>query len=856
MPDATPSWGSDMTAFICALLILAGIIWGLTAGVHLTTALALTAIAVILAVTVFTLGLPKIKAQSAPIGFAYKNIAPFHGFGAFGWMLILMIMLTACSLIPLPLGLLDLLSPKAAELYRNTWALAGIDRSWGYLTASREATSYALWILIGYLGFYLTALRLGATRKNTTILAHSLALAGIALTGMFALKYAGYPLSIGQTGPHALFHIGTPVNANHAAGVFVFLAIFALGNCLSKRHKDTVSRKLLWFILYLTFSVLVFMLKSRGAILAWGLGQAFFAVFTIAFRKQLKPVHLILLGCGSAIAFAAVLCLSAATVSEIRTEFENTTIAFDYTEDDTSGDALQKAGTFSKTQMYGDFLKMGADWGRAGTGRSAFGDIYPAYQGFPFSKTFKHAENEYWEILLEYGWFWGAICLLLGAAAIFLYLKGYARAKDERECMIGLLAAVLALLIQNLFDFNLRYWTVGLIFWIACGTLEARRNRWNFGKIEHDTAPISKRNRIEYLAGAALAAVACIMALTALPAAINSQTASAQTKAMNALKNADTLQNGLSDALQKPLAYRPADLTIYSAVASAYIRKGSQANTWQDASAAWTLAQKWLEAATKLAPHDALFTLRLAKCYLALRDQDKAAKLFLQASAEDPKLISAAMFEMAALSEPHIVIPQSYPAFRSLLQALLKRERIETAHTVLLRDSQTADPVRHAAQACLFYHHIDMDEACDALLESLDNQPVSMQLLTLKAASLSRHKQYEQLIDLYEDAEPTLKNDPEYWRMRLHAYVYHGSVKGASWYKEQIPSLFHGYRAYTGISSLYAFNGYLCDARYALNIQQYGRAARSAKLALKVRPGHKEAQAILNAATEAQKKHK
>lgn len=843
-----------MTVLFCTLLILAGLIWTLTTGVHLATSLALTAIALALAVTVHILGIKRYKRNIQPEGFIIKNISPFHGFGAFGWMLVLMILLTAISLIPMPLGLLAILSPKAAELYRSTWELAGIDRGWGYLTAARETTSLALWTLLGFLGIYLSALRLGSTRRNTTLFMHALAVVGLALTAMLACKLAGYPISLGQSGPHALFHIGAPVNANHAAAVFTFLSICALGSCFTKRHKDLISRRLLWFFLYIAFGVAVILLKSRGALLAWILGQACFGIIAVAFRKQLKPAHIIALGAGTLAVFITVLAISASTVSEIRTELENTSISFEYA-DPLPEETIQKTGTMSKTQMYGDFLAMGADWGRAGTGRSAFIDIYPQYQSFPFSKTFRHAENEYWEILLEYGWFWGAICLILGAIGIFFYLKDYSRAKEERECMIGLLAAVIALLIQNVFDFNLRYWTVGLLFWGACGLLEARRNRWRYGKIDHDVSPISKRRKIEYITGASLTTAAIIVALTALPAAVNSQTSRAQNKAISDLSGGLISAEHLPEILDKPMTYRPYDQTVRSAVASAYIRTGSRADSQSAQAAAWTEAQKWLEASVKISPHNAMFALRLAKCDLALNDQKQASELFLKAAAEDPRLTSAAMYEMSALSDDYIGIPKKFAALRSLLQALLTRERVETAHALLLKDSQTSDPVHNTALTCLFFHHIGMDEACDAQIETLHDQPMSLQFLALKASVLTRNKQFDELIALYENAEQTLKSDPEYWRLRLHASVYYGEIKGDAWYKEQIPKLLQKYREYTGISSLYAFSGHVCDARYALNIHQYGHAIRSAKLALKVRPNQKEATAILKAATEAQKRH-
>ena len=842
-----------MPIFISALLILSGIIWSLTSGIHLYASLALSGICIALAVTVFLLGLHRYKSAAPAQTFVFKNIAPFHGFGPFGWMLVLMALLAALSLIPLPLGLLDLLSPKASELYRNTWALAGIERNWGYLTASCEATAFSLWILLGFLGIYLTALRLGATRRNSMQLMHALALSGLVLTAMFAFKFAGHPISFGPTGPNALFHIGLPLNSNHSAGVFTFLSITALGNCLSKCHKDTFSRRLLWFMLYLVFGVLVFMLKSRGAILAWFLGQACFGIIAFAIRKQLKKGQLIFLGIGTVAVLATVLALSASTVSQIRTEFENTSISFEYTEPVTPASTSAKSA-LSKTQMYADFLKMSSEWGRAGTGRSAFIDIYPAYQGFPFPKTFRHAENEYWEILLEYGWFWGAVCLILGAAAIFLFIRDYAHAQDERESMTGLLAAVLALLMQNMFDFNLRYWTVGLLFCIACGTLEARRNRWRYGKITHDNSTPSRCSKIEYLSGAAIYTISFAIALTALPAAFNSQTGRAQSKVIEVLSNNHISPQELPQLLEKPLTYHPTDQAVRSAVASAYIRKGTTAPTPEERTEAWTLARRWLESSLKIEPHHAKFALRLAKCNLALNDQKAAADLFLKAVSEDPRLTSTAMYEMSALSDANIRPPQSFSAMRALLGALLSRNRVEAAHSLLLKNKLSDTPVQYTALSCIFLRHIDMDEACHDMIETLDDQPLTTQLLTLKASTLTQNKQYHDLLKLYEDAEPKLKNDPEYWRLRLHASVYYGTFNGDEWYKTQIPKLQHTYRKYAGISTLYAVSGHICDARYALNIKQYGHAIRSAKLALALRPGQQEAQKILKAATEAQKR--
>ncbi|MBQ9395958.1 MAG: O-antigen ligase family protein [Proteobacteria bacterium] len=806
--------------------------------------MALTILSVSAATFVSILGWRRYKGlNNGTDDFIQKNEMPFHGFGPFGWLLIVMMMLTALSLIPMPLGMLEILSPAAADWYRESWALAGLDRDWGYLSAATGRSAFALWGLIGYFGIYVFALRLGGTRGNLQKISYVLAVAGFMMLGMLGMKYLGISISFGSRGETAAWHIGLPVNSNHAAGVFAFLSMMSLGNFTSKRHKNALARRGLWLLLYALFGVAMVLLKSRGALFAWGCGHVIVILYYLANAKEMKwKTGAILLSAFGAILIAVTL-IAAPTIGSIKAEFQETDISFN-TSDDTPeyGEQVQKQ--LNKTQLYGDFVDMGRAWGRAGTGRSAFSEVYPGYQSFSFPKRFRHAENEYWEILLEYGWFWGTVCLLIGAIGLYLFLRKFWHEPKERGLILGLLAGIIVLLIQNLFDFSLRYWTTGMLFWIGCGIVEARRRRWQFGSVEDDHTTPDRKRRIEWIAGNAIAAVAIVTAVISTSTAIDGhkQTGIRELRAEVTKSAVESPQ--VQSLIEKNMSIRAGNTHVRAIVANALLK---QANLDTNSRITyWESAKAWYQSAVNHSPRNAELTIHLAKLCFALNDETCASEYFLKTAIHDHRMVNLAMQEMSALKYESIALPEPDSIFSALVRAMIDRGRYDDVQKMIAERKKTS-PVLAARLECLLYTELNMNEACNIVLDDLNVSEMTIELFDLQFHQYARQKEYGRIFELISRYESLFNSDAIFIERKLEAYVFWGlELKGEDWYRNSVNDVLTRYRKLTGRTVRERFTALYFEAQYALNLKQYGRAQRCATDALKLRPGHRGATLILN----------
>ncbi len=834
-----------MERFLWIIVCLLLIVWGLTSGVHYGTTILLSLVSLGCAGYLTYKGF-KVRihpGETGSVDSSKKILSPFHGFGCIGWMLILMIVLCFLSMIPIPMPLLGIISPKAADWYREAWELEGVTRNWGFITTSLGRTAFGLWNLIGAFGVYVIALRLCATRGAIHRLSHLFLMVGAGLLALLFIKYLGFSIALGESGETSAWHIGLPINANHQGALFCLFSLMSLGGFLTKRHRDSTARKSLWFLCYVVFGIAVVITASRGAIVSWVLGQILLLVFFFGVSRKIQWKYGLAALCATGIVIAAVLFISSSKLMDIRDEFAETEISF-VTDEVQDNDVTVASKPISKTQMYGDFVHLIEDWGRAGIGRSAFRDVYPQYQSFPFRKHFRHAENEYWEILMEYGLIWGLICLILGCAGFACFCKTFWNAKDERPMMLGFFSAIIAIAIQNFFDFGMRYYCVGLPFWMFCGALEARRLRWKYGRIDHDHSELDKKRKIEWIAGNCAVSIGILAAVVALPVAVDGQTQ----MSLHRLAICVTRQGvaGCADAIDDNMIRRAGSHELRRYIAQKLVHEGVMQNSERQQKT-WETARKWYTSASQKAPHDAWTSMHLGKCCLALGDETCAASLFNRTAQDDSRKITAAMHEMSALQLANIELPSNAAALKSLIQALMARKRYQDAID-LLEPVQTSNPGQYIGLMCLVYQKMDFEEGCDALLETVPPNVLTPEIFTLRVDAMLRARQYPQLFIYLENSESALGNSYDYWQKRLYTSVFYGKEMGDAWYRDYIPRVFLKVKQKMNQTAKVRFDLMLCEAKYALELGQFARARGFSERALAMRPNHPTAQKILDAA--------
>ncbi len=823
------------------------ILWVLCSGIHWAGALAISLISCLGACAVWGVQHPVcsryIKSPDHKLWFGC--IAPFQGFGPLGWFLVAAIILTLLSLIPLPLGVLAVLSPKVADLYTEADALLGTNSlTWGCLSASPGRTAYALVMLCGFWGLYTTTCAISGERKTMIFLIRAMVIAAACIVAMLAMKYAGFEIAFGQIGQSSPMHIGLPVNPNHTAGIMALMSLMALGMSFTHRHRDIIARRGIWLLIYIVFSVALIMLKSRGAILGWGLGHLVLIASLWLSKRSISLRYCMIAVAAVFIVIGAIVFVSSPIISSIKAEFEETPIVFDTSDNDPSDADQTSQKNFSKTQMYGDFWRMSRDWAITGTGRSAFADIYPQYQGFPFSKVFRHAENEYWEIILEYGWIAGFALLILGFIGFIAFFKTFLKSPDERAGIYGVLAGVIAVLIQNCFDFSLRYWTVAVPFWISCGILEGRRRRWILGKQNVADISQTKKNTIQMTFGCIVLIIGTITILSTTRLWYDGITESGIEQLSVSIAHRDN-PDEIVQILSQNLKTRPASTAVRKQMGNKLIRDASESSDDEEKRRLYQQAHRWYSSAHLLAPHDPYIMLHLAKLCMALDDENCAVSLLYRTAADNPNLRSLALGEAAKLKDETLQLPKDTNTLRTLVSALLQYNRIQTVQNLIETIPNDDEHQSLIAElSCKLYDAIDFPEGCDLIAERIKNDPVTPATFQIRVQSLARNHKYADLFKYLENVEHALREDESYWRQRLYYSVFFGKDWDPEWYKKEIPQLFLQYRNVASHTANYRFYQALYDAKYALELGQLQRAARSASQAIALRPNHKLARSL------------
>lgn len=291
----------------------------------------------------------------------------------------LFLALLAGQLLPLPPGILRLLSPATEELYRlfvPDWP-----NTWMPLSLNQYATQIALVKLLAYTGVFFWVVNTVHTQRQIRMVCWVIVAVatGMAILGM-AQKYTGIHV-IHLFRDAAL--IGNPfgpyVNGNHFAAYEAMAVLLGLGLLLSYQPLDRaaaeelpspsrqvaralwIPRLLLVVCLFTMVSALV-MSRSRGGFLAFLCGLVAFALL-MRFRPRNQPRRR-----GFAVVVVAMACVLLWFGSPLLIRFVHLA---------TGNEALPWAGRLSVFQATWTMAK---DFPLFGVGYEAYASIFPRYQ--------------------------------------------------------------------------------------------------------------------------------------------------------------------------------------------------------------------------------------------------------------------------------------------------------------------------------------------------------------------------------------------------------------------------------------------------------------------------------------------
>jgi len=387
----------------------------------------------------------------------------------------LLMVLSLIQMLPLPQGLLNLISPSSLSTYKKFGDFAS--GSFHPISLNPYGTRQELFKWLAYGAVFFVVVNHFQTRAQVLPLVKTILIMACFLV-VFALiqkiTWNGrifwiYPIDETLRSGSGIW--GTYINRNHFAGYLEMAIPLGLGLLLynapdlktghdaplTKRMGrflagDTLVPFTLLFLLVLVMAACLIMTLSRGGILGFAASTLFFAWLTRERRSLRKKAPLLALL--AAVIFAVVV-LASWDILEQRFE------------------ELQKERQISRLTVWKDSLGLIRDYPVVGSGLGSFEKLYMGYQTKMPELFFDHAHNDYLELLTDTGLI-GAL-LAMGMTLVF-FLSLYRRWRKKHglfsKCLgAGGLCACMAMAVHSFTDFNLHISANALLFTIICAII-------------------------------------------------------------------------------------------------------------------------------------------------------------------------------------------------------------------------------------------------------------------------------------------------------------------------------------------------------------------------------------------------
>ncbi|MFL5321508.1 MAG: tetratricopeptide repeat protein [Myxococcaceae bacterium] len=476
-----------------------------------------------------------------------------------GWLFVAAVVLCALQLVPLPLPLLGLASPVAAELVRFNLQPLGLSTV-RPVTLDVAATSLELAKAASYLALIIASSQLATSRSARKRLQWGVAAVG----AIVSLVGAGHAL-VGATALFGVqaFSIPPPVltffgNPNHLTGFLTVTATLTLGLLVDAKLPPVRVALALGYLLQASIAVLSL---SRAGIACLVFAQLLAALLILRARQAEERKRSFAMGRGviGLIAVGTVLCAGAYVAWDgLTTEYENT-------------NSLEKVRD-SKLALWPQFARSAGEFSRFGMGRGTFELGFPHSQLEPSVYTYTHPENEVLQLWAELGIPGAAALLALGLYAFFSLFR-----RDEPSVLdLATLSAAVAVALHNLFDFSFELPAVPVALIILLGLVSRR------GEAGRSLPP-----RLVWPAAALVVALAIFGAVRSRDSWLSAE------DQLQALITKGAKAQDVEEAAKPLIDRHPFDPLLYTAVGLSYSN---------DRAADPRLALAWLNRGLLLAP--------------------------------------------------------------------------------------------------------------------------------------------------------------------------------------------------------------------------------------------------------------
>jgi tetratricopeptide (TPR) repeat protein/O-antigen ligase len=568
----------------------------------------------------------------------------------FGVALLLASGFTLLQVVPLPLGLVKVLSPGMAEVCEHVCSGTKAWSEWRALSMAPPETALELVKFLAYALVFIVVVNYFNDRRRARRLLKMVAWSGftVALVGFFSKLFVAKAIyGVVPVASHVFF-FSTFVNPNHLAGFLGLCSPVAFGLALSARERQD---RALYGFMGVIIGVAVFMSLSRGGIVAFCVGCIFLFFFAATRRaRKLRRVATV-----QALA-AGVLVLAGYLAYDTIIKEMQTLGDFDAVREDT------------KIRSWAGTLPMMADHPVVGIGRGAYATVYPRYKTVANDLTFTHAENGILQNMVDWGPVFGF--LFMGVFAItFLLALGRAR---QSYSMGGCLAGVFIVAAHNIVDFNLETGGVALPFTMVLGILVASPFSHAGGP-----KPFETRFRMPRVTGMGLVPVAVVIGVMCVPytAAHHLERG---TSALLDLKKPEAAEpcsdTPLGRAACELMRYHPGDYMAPLVVGKAYL-EAKPPNLER--------AGHWLARAMHLHPTSSVIHRLAGRALYLVGKRDQALVEYRLAAKWDPSVLTATAVEVLRLTnDPEAVIratPDEAKAHMTVARILRNLGKVEAA---------------------------------------------------------------------------------------------------------------------------------------------------------------------------------
>jgi O-antigen ligase len=389
-----------------------------------------------------------------------KDCVSWHRLKRMKWEALLMglwLLLSIIYLIPLPLSLLQIISPTVAGVYAST----GMD--YGYLSLDVYASYKILLLSVYYIVVFILAVLLINSRTRIKII-----LLLFLFLGVIEAIYGMYLVSIEQTGT---FVQVTTVSVKNASGTFInknhFVAFLSMCFMLGLAIRQTLSHKnnfdlqrslgvrfirfighpirLLDFCLFLMLMG-IWNTHSRAGLVAFLLAMVFLVIINVIIKKH-KNINIKTLMIG----FILVILGLVLVADDINYLFNTLGLH--------TNDSLNFIANSAQDRLlaFNQAIENYHKYWFTGVGPGAYQVFFVNHRILDQTAYFDHAHNDYIEFIIEYGLF-SVILLMLLILILFRIVKFIYKTHSHFYKIIGIsvISCLLYLLIHGNIDFNAR----------------------------------------------------------------------------------------------------------------------------------------------------------------------------------------------------------------------------------------------------------------------------------------------------------------------------------------------------------------------------------------------------------------